>query len=141
MLCRQMYTVLCYLTQFLLMLPNMFLAYRRLIFRGSFVEITTAILLVYKILRKPLDVFSYWYLYRSCCFHYRLVGGLRVGRNWVRLPQVARSLSFLQSAQTSSMDHPVSSSISAAIPLPLYAFIAFKGTILSFIYYLVLGCL
>jgi hypothetical protein len=30
------------------MLPNMFLAYIRLIFRGSFVEITTAILLVYK---------------------------------------------------------------------------------------------
>jgi hypothetical protein len=28
----------------------MFLAYIRLIFRGSFVEITTAILLVYKIL-------------------------------------------------------------------------------------------
>jgi hypothetical protein len=50
MLCRQMYTVLCYLTQFYYMLPNMFLAYIRLIFRGSFVEITTAILLVYKIL-------------------------------------------------------------------------------------------
>jgi hypothetical protein len=33
------------------MLPNMFLAYIRLIFRGSFVEITTAILLVYKILK------------------------------------------------------------------------------------------
>jgi hypothetical protein len=32
------------------MLPNMFLAYIRLIFRGSFVEITTAILLVCKIL-------------------------------------------------------------------------------------------
>jgi hypothetical protein len=29
------------------MLPNMFLAYIRLIFRGSSVEITTAILLVY----------------------------------------------------------------------------------------------
>jgi hypothetical protein len=54
----------------------MFLAYIRLIFRGSFVEITTAILLVYKILKKSLDVFGYWYLYRSCCFHYRLVGGL-----------------------------------------------------------------
>jgi hypothetical protein len=39
------------------MLPNMFLAHIRLIFRGSFVEITTAILLVYKILKKPLDVF------------------------------------------------------------------------------------
>jgi hypothetical protein len=38
------------------MLPTMFLAYKRLIFRGSFVEITTAILLVYKILKKPLDV-------------------------------------------------------------------------------------
>jgi hypothetical protein len=49
----------------------MFLAYIRLIFRGSFVEITTAILLVYKILKIPLDVFGYWYLYRSCCFHYR----------------------------------------------------------------------
>jgi hypothetical protein len=47
------------------MLPNMFLAYVRLIFRGSFVEITTAILLVYKILKMPLDVFGYWYLYRS----------------------------------------------------------------------------
>jgi hypothetical protein len=35
------------------MLPNMFLAYIRLIFRDSFVEITTAILLVYKILKKP----------------------------------------------------------------------------------------
>jgi hypothetical protein len=44
----------------------MFLAYIRLIFRGSLVEITTAILLVYKILKKPLDVFGYWYLYRSC---------------------------------------------------------------------------
>jgi hypothetical protein len=33
------------------MLPNMFLAYIRLIFRGSFVEITTAILLAYKILK------------------------------------------------------------------------------------------
>jgi hypothetical protein len=54
----------------------MFLAYIRLIFRGSFVEITTAILLVYKILKNPLDVFGYWYLYRSCCFHYRLVEGL-----------------------------------------------------------------
>jgi hypothetical protein len=32
------------------MLPNMFLAYIRLIFRGSFVEITTVILLVYTIL-------------------------------------------------------------------------------------------
>jgi hypothetical protein len=47
------------------MLPNMFLAYIRLIFRGYFVEITTAILLVHKILKKPLDVFGYWYLYRS----------------------------------------------------------------------------
>jgi hypothetical protein len=37
------------------MLPNMFLAYIRLFFRGSFVEITTAILLVYKILKMPLD--------------------------------------------------------------------------------------
>jgi hypothetical protein len=39
----------------------MFLAYIRLIFRGSFVEITTAtsILLVYKILKMPLDVFGY----------------------------------------------------------------------------------
>jgi hypothetical protein len=36
------------------MLPNMFLAYIRLIFRGSFVEITTAILLVYQQL-------YYWY--------------------------------------------------------------------------------
>jgi hypothetical protein len=52
----------------------MFLAYIRLIFRGSFVEIATAILLVHKILKKPLDVFGYWYLYRSCCFHYRSVG-------------------------------------------------------------------
>jgi hypothetical protein len=34
----------------------MFLAYIRLIFRGSFVEITTAILLVYKILKLPVDV-------------------------------------------------------------------------------------
>jgi hypothetical protein len=34
----------------------MFLAYIRLIFRGSFIEITTAILLVYKILKMPLDV-------------------------------------------------------------------------------------
>jgi hypothetical protein len=58
------------------MLPNLFLAYIRLIFRGSFVEITTAMLLVYTILKKPLDVFGYWYLYRSCCFHHRLVGGL-----------------------------------------------------------------
>jgi hypothetical protein len=56
----------------------MFLAYIRLIFRGSFVVITIAILLVYKILKKPLDVFGYWYLYRSCCFHYRLVGGLLI---------------------------------------------------------------
>jgi hypothetical protein len=54
----------------------MFLAYIRLIFRGSFVEITTNIFLVYKILKKPLDVFGYWYLYRSCCFHCRLVRGL-----------------------------------------------------------------
>jgi hypothetical protein len=38
------------------MVPNMFLAYIRLIFRGSFVEITTAILLVYKILKMQLDV-------------------------------------------------------------------------------------
>jgi hypothetical protein len=38
------------------MLPNMFLACIRLIFRGSFVEITTAILLVYKILKMPLDM-------------------------------------------------------------------------------------
>jgi hypothetical protein len=52
-LCRQMYTVLCYLTQFLLNVAQHFLAYIRLIFRGSFVEITTAMLLVYKI---PLDV-------------------------------------------------------------------------------------
>jgi hypothetical protein len=44
------------------MLPNMFLAYIRLIYRDSFVEITTAILLVYKIIKKPLDVFGYWYL-------------------------------------------------------------------------------
>jgi hypothetical protein len=56
----------------------MFLAYIRLIFRGPFVEITTAILLVYNILKKPLDLFGYWYLYRSCCFHYRLVGGLQL---------------------------------------------------------------
>jgi hypothetical protein len=41
----------------------MLLAYIRLIFRGSFVEIATAILSVYKILKKPLDVFGYWYLY------------------------------------------------------------------------------
>jgi hypothetical protein len=40
----------------------MFLAYIRLIFRGSFVEITTAMLLVYKILKMPLDVPGYWYL-------------------------------------------------------------------------------
>jgi hypothetical protein len=40
----------------------MFLAYIRLIFRGSFVEIKTAILLVYKILKMPLDVFGYCYL-------------------------------------------------------------------------------
>jgi hypothetical protein len=40
----------------------MFLACIWLIFRGSFVEITTAILLVYKILKKPLDVLGYWYL-------------------------------------------------------------------------------
>jgi hypothetical protein len=33
----------------------MFLAYIRLIFRGCFVEITAAILLVYKILKKPLE--------------------------------------------------------------------------------------
>jgi hypothetical protein len=39
------------------MLPNMFLAYIRLIFRGSFVKITTAILLVYKISTKePLKM-------------------------------------------------------------------------------------
>jgi hypothetical protein len=59
----------------------MFLAYIRLIFRGSFVEITTAIrvLLVYKILKKPLDVFGYWYLYRSCCFHHRLVESSMTG--------------------------------------------------------------
>jgi hypothetical protein len=56
----------------------MFLAYIKLIFRGSFVEITTAILLVYKILKKPLDGCGYWCLYRSCCFHYRLVGGLQL---------------------------------------------------------------
>jgi hypothetical protein len=37
----------------------MFLAYIRLIFRGSFVEITTVILLVHKILKMPLDVFGY----------------------------------------------------------------------------------
>jgi hypothetical protein len=43
------------------MLPNMFLAYIRLIFRGSFVEITTAILLVYKTVKMPLDVLGYWY--------------------------------------------------------------------------------
>jgi hypothetical protein len=59
MLCRQMYTVLCYLTQFLLNAAHMFLAYIRLIFRGS---ITSAILLVYKILKMPLDVPGYWYL-------------------------------------------------------------------------------
>jgi hypothetical protein len=41
------------------MLPNMVLAYIRLIIRGSFVEITTAILLVYKILKIPLDVLGY----------------------------------------------------------------------------------
>jgi hypothetical protein len=41
----------------------MFLAYIRLIFRGSFVDITRAILLVYKILKKTLNVFGYWYLY------------------------------------------------------------------------------
>jgi hypothetical protein len=41
------------------MLPNMFLAYIRLIFRGSFVEITKAILLVYKILKMPLNVTGY----------------------------------------------------------------------------------
>jgi hypothetical protein len=40
----------------------MFLAYIRLIFGSSFVEITTAILLVYKVLKKSLDVFGYWYL-------------------------------------------------------------------------------
>jgi hypothetical protein len=40
----------------------MFLAYIRLIFRGSFVEITTTILLVYKFLKMPLDVSGYWYL-------------------------------------------------------------------------------
>jgi hypothetical protein len=40
----------------------MFLACIRLIFRDSFVEITTAILLVlkiYKILKMPLDVLGY----------------------------------------------------------------------------------
>jgi hypothetical protein len=37
----------------------MFLAYIRFIFRGSFVEITTAILLVYKIFKMPLDVLGY----------------------------------------------------------------------------------
>jgi hypothetical protein len=37
----------------------MFLAYIRPIFRRSFVEITTAILLVYKILKMPLDVPGY----------------------------------------------------------------------------------
>jgi hypothetical protein len=41
------------------MLPDMFLAYIRLIFRDSFVEITTAILLVYKILKMPLEVPGY----------------------------------------------------------------------------------
>jgi hypothetical protein len=41
------------------MLPNVFLAYIRLIFRGSFVEITTAVLLVCKILKMPLDVLGY----------------------------------------------------------------------------------
>jgi hypothetical protein len=49
MLCRQMYTVLCYLTQFLLNAAQ----------HVSFVEITTAILLVYKILKMPLDVPGY----------------------------------------------------------------------------------
>jgi hypothetical protein len=37
----------------------MFIAYIRLIFRGCFVEITTTILLVYKILKMPLDVPGY----------------------------------------------------------------------------------
>jgi hypothetical protein len=37
----------------------MFLVYIRLIFRGSFVEVTTAILLVHKILKMPLDVPGY----------------------------------------------------------------------------------
>jgi hypothetical protein len=37
----------------------MFLAYIRLIFRGSFVEITIPIVLVYKILKKPLDIPGY----------------------------------------------------------------------------------
>jgi hypothetical protein len=41
----------------------MFLAYIRLFFRGSFVEITTAILLVYKILKMPLDVLRYNIVY------------------------------------------------------------------------------
>jgi hypothetical protein len=40
----------------------MFLACIRLIFRGSFVEITAAILLVYTILKMPLDVPRYWYM-------------------------------------------------------------------------------
>jgi hypothetical protein len=54
MLCRQMYTVLCYLTQFVLNVAQPVSSLHiRLIFRGCFVEITTAILLVYKILKKP----------------------------------------------------------------------------------------
>jgi hypothetical protein len=52
-----MYTALCYLTQFLLNAAQH--AYIRLIFRGSLVEITTAILLVYTILKMPIDVPGY----------------------------------------------------------------------------------
>jgi hypothetical protein len=37
----------------------MFLAYINLIFRGAFVEVTTAILLVHKIPNMPLDVPGY----------------------------------------------------------------------------------
>jgi hypothetical protein len=44
---------ICYLTQFLLnAAQHVSSLYKALIFRGSFVEITTAILLVYKILKK-----------------------------------------------------------------------------------------
>jgi hypothetical protein len=53
---------ICYLTQFLLNVAQHVSSLYKAHLQGSFVEITTAILLVYKILKKPVDVFGYWYL-------------------------------------------------------------------------------
>jgi hypothetical protein len=48
---------ICYLTQFLLNVAQHVSSLYKAHLQELFVEITTAILLVYKILKKPLDVF------------------------------------------------------------------------------------